>query len=545
MNNILFQNINNRDIFINDNLSVMRKMENKCIDLIYLDPPFGNMLTWEAKSKEKIKEIKDFFVKEQKEKGLFLNENFEEIFKNVKFSDEWEETDVNKTWQEEIIIYNEKLFEFIDKIDFSAKGGKYYLFFMAIRLIEMKRILKDTGSIYLHCNETMGHYLKTIMDFIFGYNNFRNNIEWCYNRFSRTVINAFPSMNDIILFYSKTKKSNFNKIYTDYKSNSRLIKGYHVLVDKGIKKLLVYDHLKAETKIKEYEKKKLKIIYTKSKKPVMNNIWNDISYINSQAKERVGYPTQKPLELLKRIIKVSSNEGDIVLDPFCGCATTLISAELLNRKWIGIDKNEQAFYMNYYRMRTQINTTENITKNIQGSFLDNNDENIKEKKDITTILINEIKKPRLDLPILDNKEKDNEINQKIKESKKLDDEYLRKIEEENKQLSQKEKEEYKKELLEKQFNKCQICKTKIFEGYHLDRIVPGAKKGKYVVDNLQVLCSTCNLSKNNKSNIDFIIDMFKNKKYGIDILEINLKNELNEKRITEQEFNHYKKEYSF
>ena len=180
----LFQDIKNRSIFCKDNLDVMRKMEDGCVDLIYLDPPFGNMLTWKAKNKKNIDEIKNYFLSQQ-DKGLFVKEDFTEIFKDVKFDDTWDETDLNKSWQSNIIDYNVKLFEFIDMIDFAKQNAKYYLFFMAIRLIEMKRILKDTGSIYLHCDNTMSHYLKNIMDIIFGYENFKNEIIWYYKNASR------------------------------------------------------------------------------------------------------------------------------------------------------------------------------------------------------------------------------------------------------------------------------------------------------------------------------------------------------------------------
>ena len=246
MNENLFQDIENRTIFINDNLKVMQKMENNVIDLIYLDSPFGNMLTWKATNQNKINEIKNYFLKFQKEKGLFHNEDFEKVFKNIEFDDTWKETDVNISWQESIIDYDERLFTFIDSIDFVIKGGKYYLFYIAIRLIEMQRILKDTGSIYLHCDSTMGHYLKGIMDIIFGYDNFRNEIVWHYRRFSRTVKNAFPSMNDTIFFFSRSKKNKFNKLFDESVNEKRHYqkRGFHIDKDK----LIFYTKEKDEIK---------------------------------------------------------------------------------------------------------------------------------------------------------------------------------------------------------------------------------------------------------------------------------------------------------
>ena len=121
----------------------------------------------------------------------------------MEFDDTWKETDVNKTWQEAIKDYDSKLFSFIDSIDFVISGGKYYLFYMAVRLLEMKRILKESGSIYLHCDNTMGHYLKGIMDLIFGYENFRNGIVWYYEKWTAPSKNKYQSNHDLILFYSK------------------------------------------------------------------------------------------------------------------------------------------------------------------------------------------------------------------------------------------------------------------------------------------------------------------------------------------------------
>ena len=363
MNEILFQDIENRSIFINDNLNVMQKMDDQVIDLIYLDPPFGNMLTWKATNQKKIDEIKNHFLKFQKEKELFPNEDFEDVFKNVEFDDTWKETDVNQSWQESIIDYDEKLFTFIDGIDFVIKGGKYYLFYMAIRLIEMKRILKDTGSIYLHCDNTMGHYLKGIMDIIFGYDNFRNGIVWCYT--GPGIINThFKRKYDIVFFYGKSNKSIFykNQVRIPYKAKFTKERGLHGKKYKDISEIEERHNI---GKIPE-------------------DWWTDFSNVSSYRKELIGYPTQKPLALLERIIKASSQEGDVVLDPFCGCATTLIASETLNRKWIGIDKNKQAFYMNYYRMRNKLERIV-ATKDIDLTLLAENKTTLKQKKDVSNI----------------------------------------------------------------------------------------------------------------------------------------------------------------
>ena len=170
-----------------------------------------------------------------------------------------------------------------------------FLCFMAVRLLEMWRILRNDGSIYLHCDPTASHYLKELMDSIFGRENFRNEIIWCY-ALGGSSKKMWSKKHDNILFYSKTEDYYFKK--PSIKATSQLMKG---------------------------------------QKKGMLDWWVDIPSLNNMAKERTGYPTQKPLELYERILKASSNKNDIVLDPFCGCATTCVAAEKLNRQWIGID----------------------------------------------------------------------------------------------------------------------------------------------------------------------------------------------------------------
>jgi len=186
---------------------------------------------------------------------------------------------------------------------------------MTERLIEMKRVLKNTGSIYLHCDPTASHYLKMIMDSIFGHENFRNEIVWCYTT-PANVKRYFPRKTDTILFYVKSEKSNYTFNHDDvrvpYKRGSKLDgKGWNT----GI----------------TYSKEEI------NKGKLVTNWWGDITPVQRLLKEMMGYRTQKPVALLKRIIKASSNKGDLVMDSFCGCATTLEAAHKLKRRWIGID----------------------------------------------------------------------------------------------------------------------------------------------------------------------------------------------------------------
>ena len=194
-----------------------------------------------------------------------------------------------------------------------------YLVNMAVRLVEMHRVLKPTGSIYLHCDPTASHYLKILMDSIFGAKNFRNEIIWHYRRWTGKA-KKFQQLHDTILFYTETDNYTFNTQYTEYTGGSRKRKEQGVLrrFKKGEKPYLVSQGTTDKRGVRE------------------NDVWQ-IPFIAPSAKERLGYPTQKPVELLKRIIKTSSNKEDIVLDPFCGCGTTVAAAEQLGRSWIGVD----------------------------------------------------------------------------------------------------------------------------------------------------------------------------------------------------------------
>ena len=219
-----------------------------------------------------------------------------------------------------------------------------YLCFMGVRLIAMRRLLKPTGSIYLHCDPTASHYLKMLMDAIFGRDNFRNEIVWFYRRWAASS-GRFQRMHDIILFYSKTRNATFNVIYVPTsETRSKMSRGYNTNTYKdsdGIRRrqIIVEDTVAYEESVKngtvnpnEYDA----VVFRKSKgTPAFDVI--EMPIINPQAKERTGYPTQKPLKLYERLIEASSNKGDLILDPFAGCATTCVAAEKLERQWVGID----------------------------------------------------------------------------------------------------------------------------------------------------------------------------------------------------------------
>ena len=279
-------------IYWGDNLQVMGhllKTYRGKITLIYIDPPFDS----KADYKKRI-ELKGNKV-----------ENDRTSFEEKQYTDIWTNDE--------------------------------YLQFMYERLILMRELLADNGSIYLHCDPDTSHYLKVMMDAIFGYNNFKNEIIWAYNRFSRRG-DGFPSMHDTILFYAKSEEMRFNPQYTTSRQQTRYEKGYHTVVDQGERKLLVYDEeklKKANLDLSKYHK----IVLTETIAPVLGNNWTDIPIINPRAAERLGYPTQKPVALLSRIINTSSNPGDIVFDCFMGSGTTQAVAMKLGRRFIGADIN--------------------------------------------------------------------------------------------------------------------------------------------------------------------------------------------------------------
>lgn len=255
---------------------------------------------------------------------------FEDInMKDVKaqkeaFSDTWSNVSYLDTLSE-LQNLNLDLYHFLttlDKINIS-KGAVSYLTTMAIRIYYMHKVLKSTGSFYLHCDPTMSHYLKLVCDLIFGENNFRNEIVWSYKRYT-AASNRFQRLHDIILFYSKGTQSIFNDMRIEY----------------GLKSGTADSHYKQDEDGRWYRfqkrkgKEPYKIYLSEGRR--LGDVW-EIPIINASAKERLHYPTQKPEALLEKIILASSNEGGLVADFFCGCGTTIAVSERLKRNWIGVD----------------------------------------------------------------------------------------------------------------------------------------------------------------------------------------------------------------
>ena len=328
-------NISNRTLFIADNLEIMRGINDECIDLIYLDPPFNSNRNYKAPIGSPAE--------------------------GAEFKDIWTDEDIKHEWHGEIADRNQELYQIIQASEIVYdKSMKIYLTAMAVRLLEMKRILKPTGSIYLHCDPTASHYLKMVMDGLFGSENFRNEIIWHYDGPQRPSKKTFGAKHDVLIRYSKTDKffADADGIAPLTKLPNQELRNYK----KDEHGKYFYDLPKGDYTDESIERldEEGRIYWTKNGKPrvkyflladssgvyrpkQLHDVWSDIISVgHAGGKEKTGYPTQKPLALLKRIIKASSNEGDVVLDPFCGCATACVAAEQLGRQWIGIDISPSA-----------------------------------------------------------------------------------------------------------------------------------------------------------------------------------------------------------
>jgi len=290
-------------LYYGDNLDVLRRyVKDESVDLVYLDPPFNSNQTYNVLFKEQngsraASQVRAF------EDTWTWNQESESVFAEI------------VTWGGRVADCLQAFRRFLGECDVLA-----YLVMMAPRLVELRRVMKPTASIYLHCDPTASHYLKMLMDAVFGPGSFRNEITWHYQRWPAKQKN-FQRMHDVILFYSKTYRENIFNVLLESLSKGTLKRW------RGKKSKVEYDgDVRLVTQMTEED----------SPGRPMDDVW-DIPVINSQAKERIGYPTQKPQALLERIIKASSNEGDVVLDPFCGCGTTIAAAQKLDRRWLGID----------------------------------------------------------------------------------------------------------------------------------------------------------------------------------------------------------------
>jgi len=298
-------------LYYGDNLIVLREREffpDECVDLIYLDPPFNSKRDYNLLFKSPAGINSEAQI-EAFEDSWHWNAQAEREFDELLHQ---ANTDVSEIMQ--------ALRSFLGENDMMA-----YLTMMANRLLELHRVLKPNGAIYLHCDPTASHYLKIVMDGVFGRSRLENEIIWCYKRYT-AVANRFQRLHDVILFYSKTDEMRFNQLFEEYGKKSGKMDSHYKQESDG--RWFRWQKRKGKEPYKIY-----------LSEGVRQGDWWEIPIINASSKERLGYPTQKPLALLERIIEASSNENDIVLDPFCGCGTAVHAAQKLNRRWIGIDIN--------------------------------------------------------------------------------------------------------------------------------------------------------------------------------------------------------------
>ncbi len=295
-------------LYLGDCLYVLREnVPDESVDLIYIDPPFNS----------------------KRDYNMFFDDK-EIQSQRIAFEDTWTLKNIQDSLQELHTLEHENLWALLIVYQKVAPHAFPYLTMMSLRLLELHRVLKPTGSFYLHCDPTMSHYLKTVCDILFGEDNFQNEIVWHYGQRTDTHKKHFSRKHDVILFYSKSEFTNLNSITSPWERQEFIEHRHDVKKDEDGREFIWTDGGKKGERYKRYVEDVLI-----EGKP-MDDVW-DLPILNSAAKERLGYPTQKPKALLERIIKASSNEGDVVLDAFCGCGTTIDAAEGLHRKWIGID----------------------------------------------------------------------------------------------------------------------------------------------------------------------------------------------------------------
>ena len=400
-------NWKNQTIWTRDNLDVMRGMNSESVDLIYLDPPFNSNANYAAPIGSEAA--------------------------GAAFKDTWGLDDVNLAWHGLIKHEHPGLYDLLNTTRrIHGDSMMSYLIYMAIRIMEMRRILNPTGSIYLHCDPTASHYLKLLMDSVFGSKNLRNEIVWCYTGPGSPNMRQFNRKHDTIFWYSISDEWCFNA-----------------------DKVRIRHHQKTKVNFKEGLRGSGFVAdsYDLSEGGKVPESWwpqekgNGLAIAARQKGQYVGYPTQKPRALLERIIKASSKEGYVVLDPFCGCATACIAASMLSRQWVGIDISPKAADLIKSRMHDEL-----------GLFYKGaHRTDIPKRTDLGKIIpYNDIRN--------------------------------------------------RKYLYGEQGGYCNGCENH-FESRNLtvDHIVPRADGGTDHISNLQLLCGACNSQKGTKSHAELLV----------------------------------------
>ena len=356
-------------LYYGDNLEILRNPEyfpDECVDLIYLDPPFNSNRNYNV---------------------LFKSESGADSEAQITaFEDTWHWGETAEATYDELVVeaphkVSTAIAALMDLIERNQMMA--YLVMMTARLVELHRVLKPTGSLYLHCDPTASHYLKVILDAIFGVENYRNEVVWNRARAKGDARTKFAHNHDIIFRYSKSENARWNTQYMPH--DPEYIQNHYRHVEEGTGRRyqltsllspnpnrpnLTYEFL-GITRVWRWTKERMQKAYDdgivvqskpgnvprikryldEQKGNLLSDVWADISPLMGQAKERLGYPTQKPEALLERIIRASSNEGEVVLDPFCGCGTAIAAAHKLGRKWIGIDITHLSIALQKYRLQ--------------------------------------------------------------------------------------------------------------------------------------------------------------------------------------------------
>ena len=446
-------NFADKTIWTGDNLDILRGLNSASVDLIYLDPPFNSNRNYAAPVGS--------------------------AAAGAAFKDTWTLSDLDTAWMGLVADQQPALYQALAAAGLThGKGMQSYLCMMAVRLLEMRRVLKDTGSIYLHCDPTASHYLKLLMDSIYGARNFRSEITWRRTNAhsdTRQGRRQHGRIHDILLFYTKSDQWNWNPIYTDYdpeyvakfykhiepETNRRYTLG-DLTAPGGASKGNPHYEMMGVTRYWRYSEARMQELIDEGRvvqrKPgavprykryldempgvPLQDIWADIPPIAAQAKERIGYPTQKPIALLERIISASSNPGDVVLDPFCGCATACVAAEQLGRRWIGIDISPKAVELVNMRLRQSMGN----------------------------LFHNRLVTARADIP----RRTDIDAPRPYRQNRHI--------------------------LFGQQEGRCRGCRS-AFEFRHMevDHIIPQSSGGGDHIENLQLLCAHCNRVKGVRS----------------------------------------------